>query len=74
MAWHSDPFTEILYHQVETQFSMDGVIPPVHTTPKGGRKVYAGERVILPKREFQKLSHAVDGIRLLPWKPAPKRA
>lgn len=74
MAWHNDPFTEILFHQVETQFSMDGVIPPLRTGTHRAEKAYGGARVVLPKREFQKLSHAVDGIRLLPWKPAPKRA
>jgi hypothetical protein len=62
-----DSFTKILQHQVQTKFSMDGVIPSNNTciTLKKRSEVHVAKEkvsVFIPKPNFG----AIDGVRL-PW-------
>ena len=69
MSWQSDPFTEILNHQVRTQFSIDGVVAPkggVVSSEKSVRNTY----VVSVKRKNRRVLPVVNTgvIRLLSWK------
>jgi len=72
-TWYADAFTEILHQQVTTQFSMDGVIPPLNVARMN---VSSKEMVSVPKKDmvveglrqtqdtFKKFAGNIDGIRL----------
>jgi hypothetical protein len=70
VVWVGDTFTNILQRQVETQFSMDGVIPlhKIDVTPKLQKiNKIAPAPSYFPER--RKIARTLDGIRL-PWKEA----
>lgn len=70
VVWVGDTFTNILQRQVETQFSMDGVIPlnKIDVTPKLQKiNKIAPAPSYMPQR--QNIGRSLDGIRL-PWKEA----
>lgn len=71
-TWNADAFTEILHHQVTTQFSMDGVIP-THGYVRRVTDTQVLKSAVAPVENVQKIQEkfvgAIDGVRL-PWKQA----
>lgn len=65
--WHTDTFTEILQHQVQTRFSMDGVIPAgVMVTKRVQVSERVSKTVVAEKERFASLIGNMDGIIRVP--------
>jgi aconitase B len=66
VVWHRDAFTEILQQQVQTKFSMDGVIPHGVVSTRFVRSVVNKEVKVpfVEKKRFAGLVGTMDGIRV----------